>query len=365
MIVGVHTVESGKKREIALLWSNSSSVDFSASDSKEHNSLLWLDSVKVTTEAVTLPLAVVNPKNASGVLFFATYYASNERVIVEATISDQFNFSNYGAYELTIFYPNSQFVIGTWTIHIEPKGDICMPRRFVIRDSINRFLADTTLQISLNGRVVFSEMTNENGEVNIPQDLQPNSYDIEINTHKTQYKIARFERIVFPRRGPDSLTYFVYRQMEADELEFLLTWGERPSDLDSHVYVSDGRHVYFSHKHEPNVSLDCDCREGSGPETMKIKLEPTMKYVYAIHRYSKDGELARSNASVSISTDEDSGVNDPFQVVRVPFVDQPEANFWIVCQIDGTTKKITFFDRAFENQDSTVNDAWVQKYFDQ
>ena len=324
----------------------------------------WADNVKISGSTISLPTSFIGPRGSGGVSFLAVYYSSNERVIIEAIIDEQFNFNNYGQYQLTLYYPNSRTTIGTWTIHLEPKDKICMPKQFVIRDSLNSIISNATVKLIERGQIAFTETSNRNGIVNLPRNLPENCYDVEIDTHQTRYKTARFRRIVFQNKGPQSITYFIYRQMQNDEIEFLLTWGKRPSDLDSHMFVSDGRHVYFSKKQERNVSLDYDCREGGGPETIKVKLEPNMKYVYAVHKYTEDGELARSDATVTISTNEMLGVDDPLKVVRVPYVNRPQASFWIVCQIDGTTRRIKFFDREFENQVDCNTDAFIRKYFD-
>jgi hypothetical protein len=150
--------------------------------------------------------------------------------------------------------------------------------------------------------------------------------------------------------------------MQIDEVEFLLKWGTSPSDLDSHIYVSDGRHVSFSNKQERNISLDYDDRDGGGPETMKVKLEPNMKYLYVVHRYTKDGQLAKSDANVTISTNELLSSGSPFTFIPVPYVNQPEANYWVVCEIDGTTRKFKFFDREFDNQDEWTTQEVIRKY---
>ncbi|CAF4301340.1 unnamed protein product, partial [Rotaria sp. Silwood2] len=304
LLEGVSPATVTKTREITLIWSNSSTADFSAIDSKASFVLQWAESVKVTAAMISLPTTFIGPKGCTGVSFSAVFYTSHERIIIDANIGDQFNFYNYGQYQLTILYPNSKTVIGTWAIHIEPKGEICMPKQYIIRDSINNFIADTTVQLLLNGQVVFAGVSDDVGVVNLPRNLSDNCYDVVINTHKAQYKTAKFQRIVFQDRGVESVTYFIYRQMQSDEVEFLLTWGKRPSDLDSHV-------------------------EGGGPETIKVKLEPNMKYVYAVHRYSKDGELPKSDATVTISTNENADSDYPFTVVRVPYANQPDANFWV------------------------------------
>jgi hypothetical protein len=337
-------------------------VNFSAIDPKA-SVLQWAENVQVAAATTSLPITCNGPKGWSNVSFSAVYYTTNEQIIIEAKIDNQFHFDNYGCYQVTIYYPNSKIAIGTFVVYIEPKDDICMPKQFIIRDSMNTILTKTSFQLRLNGEIVFTDISNSQGIVNLPQMLPNNCYEVEINTNNDKYKIAKFQRIVFKNRGAESLTYFIYRQMQIDEVEFLFTWGKHPSDLDSHVFVSDGRHVYFSNKQAPNVSLDYDCREGGGPETMKVKLEPNMKYIYAIHRYTKDGQLATSGATVTISTNEILGSGSPFTVVRVPYVNQPEANFWVVCQIDGTTKKITFFDHKFEDDDDCTTDRVVRKYY--
>ncbi|CAF3386827.1 unnamed protein product [Rotaria socialis] len=362
ILEGVYTVEATKTRDIAFMWKNTLTAAFSAMDTKSLTVLRWAENIKAPMNGTLLTVKFNGPKGYSGVSFSATYYTSRDRIVVEANIADRFNFSNYGEYQVTIYYANSTTIIGTWSIHVEPASDICMPKELIIRNSINQLLPNTTIQISASGKVVFTGKTNENGAISLPRNLPQNCYDIEVNTNMAQYKATIIQRIMYPNKGADSITVFIYRQMQPDEVEFLLMWGEKPKDLDSHLYVSDGRHVYFQVQSEKNVSLDCDCRDGSGPETIKVKLEPNMKYVYAVHRFSKDGELARSNANVTISTNENVGAGFPYQTIDVPYVDQPDANFWVVCQIDGRTKKVTLFDRKFENQDDFTQ-SMLERYY--
>lgn len=362
-IEGVSAKKVVKTRQIALVWLNSSSANFSAMTLQASFSLQWAETFQVTGATVLLPTTFVGPKGCSGVSFSAVYYTSDERITVEATIEDQYNYFNYGQYQVTIYYMNSKIAIGNWTVQLEPKDDICMPKQLILRDSINNSIAGATVQIILMGQVVFTATSDKAGTVGLSQNLPENSYTIEIDTHSDRYKKGRLQRLVHQNRGAQSLTYFIYRQMQPDEVEFLLKWGERPSDLDSHIYVSDGRHVFFSRKQERNVSLDYDCREGGGPETIKVKLEPDMKYVYAVHRYTKDGELARSEANVTISTNDVSESGHPFQYMQVPYVNRPDANFWIVCQIDGATKTIKYFEHAFEDTDDCNTDSFIRKYY--
>lgn len=348
-----------KTREIDLVWSNSLTANFSGIDSKTSSVLHWAENVKVSENTIYLPTTFNGPNGWTNVSFSAIYYTSKQQIIIEANINDQFNFYNYGKYQITIYYPNSKTPIGTFVIYIEPKDDICMPKQFVIRSSINKDLTETMLQLQCNGQIIFTGTSDSQGIVNIPQTLENNCYDIEINTNNTEYNIAKFQRILFKNRGEQSLIYVIYRQMKDDEVEFMLKWGEKPSDLDSHLVVSDGRHVYFEKTEATNVSLDCDCRKGGGPETIKVKLEPNMKYIYAVHRYTKDGELAKSDAKVTINTKGKSDSPSLLTLCQVPYVNQPEANYWLVCQIDGTTKDFHFFNNEFKDED---NFEVLQKY---
>ncbi len=91
-------------------------------------------------------------------------------------------------------------------------------------------------------------------------------------------------------------------------MRVVLTWGEYPYDLDSHmVQISDegNYHTYFSDMSEGNMSLDVDDINSYGPETITVTNAENEKYEYYIHDYtnkdsSSSGELAGSSAKVQI-----------------------------------------------------------------
>lgn len=90
----------------------------------------------------------------------------------------------------------------------------------------------------------------------------------------------------------------------------VLTWGESPSDLDSHMLGPDteGRpfHVTFGTGGVPGpagtyiCSLDVDDTNGFGPETMTLDPQSGATYYYYVQQYSEDGSLAGSLATVQI-----------------------------------------------------------------
>jgi hypothetical protein len=84
-----------------------------------------------------------------------------------------------------------------------------------------------------------------------------------------------------------------------------LTWGESPSDLDSHFTgpeaEGDGRfHVAFDQKDVGQAFLDTDDTSSFGPEVTSLLDDVPGTYVYAVHNYSGEssGPIRQSGATV-------------------------------------------------------------------
>nr|WP_289781182.1 tetratricopeptide repeat protein [Pectobacterium versatile] len=94
----------------------------------------------------------------------------------------------------------------------------------------------------------------------------------------------------------DGMTYAISPVMKSlDGMRIVLTWGEKPDDLDSHL-IYPGNHVYFSHKNGRDANLDVDDTDSFGPETITIdKKRLGESYIYAVHDYS-NSEKANSLA---------------------------------------------------------------------
>lgn len=84
----------------------------------------------------------------------------------------------------------------------------------------------------------------------------------------------------------------------------VLTWGELPSDLDSHFTGPDGLggrfHVYYGNQDLPQASLDTDDTSSYGPEVTSLLQAIPGEYVYAIHNYSGEaaGPIKDSGATI-------------------------------------------------------------------
>lgn len=86
-----------------------------------------------------------------------------------------------------------------------------------------------------------------------------------------------------------------------------LTWGQLPSDLDSHLYAPDGSHIYFANRGalraEPFANLDVDDTYRYGPEVVTITRLMVGSYVYAVNNYSGHsvGDFGASGARVEFT----------------------------------------------------------------
>lgn len=97
--------------------------------------------------------------------------------------------------------------------------------------------------------------------------------------------------------------------LSGDDYRIVLTWGENPRDLDSHVVgtlTNDGSfHVYYNHKSQYDgdvevCNLDLDDVDGEGPETITLHATTSNPYYYYINRYAGSGTVASSGAQIKV-----------------------------------------------------------------
>ncbi len=121
-----------------------------------------------------------------------------------------------------------------------------------------------------------------------------------------------------------------------NEYRFVLTWGDSPSDLDSHLNgtLSNGSqfHVYYRYKSQGDgevttCSLDVDDTTSYGPETITLTPTTGKAYYYYIHRYSDEGALSSSNAQVKVYRG-----SSLIQTFNAP-TNQGNGEYWNVCAI--------------------------------
>ncbi|CAF1321019.1 unnamed protein product [Adineta steineri] len=350
--------------KIPLASSNSPSSSVPTIDSVAPSVLTIPITLNVPTTTTSVPTSIDGPQGSNNVLFPAVIHPNIDGIAIKPVIEDKYNFQNYGNYTVTIYDQGSENVLVQTVVNVVPENEICMPKKFVLRDSVNNVLVGATVKLKLEGNIVFTGITDSTGTVIMPTTLQKNCYEVEIDTKDTKHKPSVFRMIVYENRGSDSNTQFICRKLDSDQLEIVLKWDKVPRDLDSHLFSSDGRHVFYDSKVQGNISLDYDVTGGYGPETVKLTLEPGLKYLYVVHRYSRDGLLTKSNATVTFNNGHMASTSTtPYQIVQIPVVNNPNANFWIVCEIDGTTKKITMFENEFETHNNYASNQVGAKYF--
>jgi len=172
------------------------------------------------------------------------------------------------------------------------------------------------------------------------------------------YRDTTYNYTFAPENDSDVITQnFAISPIDANVnyiLRATLTWGEYPTDLDSHLIAYNPNdmnhsvwHVYWDDQYvylkngelyntdyqpseDENITkiayLDVDDTTSFGPEHVTLyDLNTSMKYVYYVWRYSDDGELKNSNADVKVY------YNGQYYDFHVPYAD---GRGWKVFEID-------------------------------
>ena len=146
--------------------------------------------------------------------------------------------------------------------------------------------ASVTLQ--RNGAQSVSGITNTSGSISLGTSFADNK-DALLIVKKEGYSNLV---VKCPCAG---MTYAISPVMtNLDGMRVVLSWGEKPFDLDSHLIFSGG-HIYFDSKEGTDANLDVDDTDSYGPETVTIsKKHFGESYIYAVQDYSNKG-LPNSN----------------------------------------------------------------------
>ncbi len=130
----------------------------------------------------------------------------------------------------------------------------------------------------------------------------------------------------------------------------VLTWGENPRDLDSHVItpmIEGGQyHIFYASRGElttlPYVNLDVDDVTSYGPETITIARTFPGTYYYGVHHYAGMGALRTSGAVVNLY-----GSSGFIRSFSVPL--SGEGYWWNLFSLDGTTGALTVINTIADN----------------
>ncbi|CAF3864714.1 unnamed protein product, partial [Adineta steineri] len=247
----------------------------------------------------SLPTSCEGP-NSSDVHFPAVYHPDQEVLVTKPIIENPYNINNYGTYKVTIYSQDSQHIITETLLTVIPEIEICVPKQFVVRDSINNIVVGgiITLKRVEENSVIFTGTTDQTGTAILPDALTDGAYEVEVySPDNSKLQHLKFIMVIYQNRRQNFINKFIGRSdLGSNQMHMVLEWDAEPKDLDSHIFSSDGKHVYYLKRSDGNIMLDCDVQNGFGPETMTFTIEPNLKYVYAVHRYSYEPMLTQSKA---------------------------------------------------------------------
>merc|ERR1711907_26741 len=129
-------------------------------------------------------------------------------------------------------------------------------------------------------------------------------------------------------------------RLRGGQMRFVLTWGNHPRDLDSHLITPYRCHLaYFRRKCNRGrykAKLDFDVTRGRGPETITVSKLYGGIYKYYIRQYSRDGNFRSGpGATVTIYTSRKT------YVFRAGTHGKIRGKRWYVAKINGRTQQVT------------------------
>jgi tetratricopeptide (TPR) repeat protein len=221
------------------------------------------------------------------------------------------------------------------------QGETIQVLSAVIKD---KKIEGATVILQKNGEQSIIGQTDANGQVTLSTPF-PDDIDAAIIIKKEGYStlVAKC-----PCQG---FTYAISPVMSnLDGIRIVLTWGETPEDLDSHLWY-DNQHIFFQQKESPDAQLDVDDTDSYGPETVTIENKVFgREYYYAVHDFTNrldpnSTALSNSHAVVFVYIGQ--------SLVRTYYVPQNrQGNLWTLFKITagGEIQDINSFTKvSFED----------------
>jgi len=185
------------------------------------------------------------------------------------------------------------------------------------------------------GETVAETTSNDSGQYTVS--LPPGNYTAVVSANGYQSDFTNI--IIIGGESADSQDCTLTPILQDGEVRVVLTWGEYPRDLDSHMVgpTPDGGrfHTYYTQKNyyyasENYVNLDVDDTSSYGPETTSIYVGVGGTYTFYVFDYTNRGSstsnaMATSGAQVKVYI---AGL--PPVIYNVPHQD---GTLWTVCSI--------------------------------
>lgn len=299
---------------------------------------------------VSLPSSCDGPSD--DVVFSQVYDESKNCIAIIPNVPNPYDISSYGEYVVTIFDESGQREVLKSFVNVNPPESIILPKKLMIKTPLGEPI-DGTIELMYGGRNMFTGSVTQ-GDADLPLNLLDGTFEVIIKPNKSNLLPLKFKMIIHDSVRTTSSHQNVGRPKKPKEMDFVLAWGESPLDLDSHMWCIHPNgsidHVYFGGRSVNKMSLEANTQYGFGPETISIIRLDGCKYVYAVHNYSTEGEIAQSGAKLTIAHE----TSTLFERC-IPNTRQTGARFWVVCTIDGTSGDIDFKDHfEFHNSQTDI-----------
>ncbi len=198
----------------------------------------------------------------------------------------------------SLLFASTLFAQSCWDLNDEvdmAHSELDSNIKFSFRDAVDCSKIDN-LKVTFFGQIFH---TNENGEISFP--LPPSELDItDILVAKKKGYITLEQNVSASVGTFLNKKFLVTKDIPLDQARVILSWSDKPSDLDLHIRSEDF-HISYRNKEgaQYKVSLDRDSLNGFGPETITIKkLDKEKKYKVYVSKYSHDGDI---DSSVNLS----------------------------------------------------------------
>jgi PKD repeat protein len=172
-----------------------------------------------------------------------------------------------------------------------------------------------------------------------------------VTASATGYTNYSNSQVAIPEGSTFNLQIALSPTLTTDQYRFVLTWGELPTDLDSHLKTPsiEGAvyHIYYdslgSADSPPYAILDIDDTTGFGPESTTIYDLHPGEYHYYIHNYSGSPAITTSNAVVQIYNE--NGLKHTLQVPATG-----TGQYWDICTMNGTNGNISIINQIVASE---------------
>ncbi len=216
-----------------------------------------------------------------------------------------------------IFVSSSLFSQGCWDI----KDDADFANSELNNELIFSFKNVDDCQPIENLNISFfgqNFTTNEKGEIVLP--APPDNLDLsDILVAKKNGYLTLKQKVNAMIGTFNTQKFLLVKDLPIEQAKFILSWGEKPSDLDLHLRSEDF-HVSFRKKSGDTrqAYLDRDSMNGYGPETITLKkLNNYKKYKVFVHQYSSQGNISNSvNLSIYTNGKLDKNVQFPNNIMK-------------------------------------------------